>query len=67
MKNTTDTDLRETLRQMLNDWDAATDEQRAEALAVAAFNAQADAHGWTERDYPSAGAMQGHGGDFVEA
>ena len=37
MNNSTDTTFaRETIRMMLKDWDAATDEQRAEALKAAA-------------------------------
>ncbi len=32
----TDTEIRETIHQMLNDWDAATDKQRKEALRQAA-------------------------------
>ncbi len=39
MNSTTATDLRATLRQMLQDWDAGTDVQRAEALAQAAKSA----------------------------
>jgi hypothetical protein len=37
----TDQEMIETIRQMLKDWDAATDEQRAEALRIAAERAEA--------------------------
>jgi hypothetical protein len=37
----TKTEMQETIRQMLNDWNSATDDQRAEALAIAAARAAA--------------------------
>jgi hypothetical protein len=47
----TDTEARDTIRQMLKDWDAATPEQRAEALeqaAAGAAAAEAHAPGWCD-------------------
>lgn len=31
----TNSEIRETIRQMLRDWDAATEEQRQDAIAIA--------------------------------
>lgn len=41
----TDQEIRDTIRQMLKDWDAATDEQRAAALKAATLP-----QNWTKRD-----------------
>lgn len=43
----TDTEIRETIRQMLTDWDSASPEERADAIAKAEASANAVAGKWT--------------------